>query len=65
MIEWASRWLVWIAIRLGITMACLFTIKNTLELEDFRIEWRSLLVITICLIISIRFWSANPDRKEK
>ena len=64
MIEWASRWFVWGIIRIIVTGACLFTIKNSLELEDFRIEWRSLLVITLCLIVSIRFWSSNPDQKK-
>jgi hypothetical protein len=65
MIAWASRWLIWIAIRLAVTGACIFTIQSVLASEGFRTETRSLLIIAGCMIIAIRVWSSNPDTKEK
>jgi hypothetical protein len=65
MIAWASRWLVWIFIRLLITGACIFTIQSALTSEGFRIETKSLLVIAACVILAIRFWSSNPNKEKE
>jgi hypothetical protein len=56
MIAWAMKHIGWFIIRLVVTLACMFTIKNAAHHEGYYIDYNVLLVCTVCLIIGVRFW---------
>lgn len=70
MISWALGWLWWFSWRLAITFACMYTIMNFVQQEGYRIEWTTMMVVTVCAIVGIRLWMPSstrllPDNKEK
>lgn len=64
MIQWALQNIVWFTIRLAVTAACLFTIKNVAHLNGYYISYEVLAVSAVCLIIGVRMWMPRCTEKE-
>jgi hypothetical protein len=56
MIAWMIQKAGWFAIRLVVTMACLYTIQQAVHTEGYYIEFKVLLICAVCAIIGMRFW---------
>jgi hypothetical protein len=56
MIGWMASWVWWISWRLAASLACLWTIQNVIHQEGYFIEYRTLLVAGICIIVGVRIW---------
>lgn len=65
MIRWALNHLLWFGIRIGVTLACILTVQHTITEEGYRVEFKNLLIATICLIIVTRFWLPKQTTKEE
>jgi uncharacterized membrane protein len=65
MIAWMARWVVWFAIRVVVTLACIYSIQNIIHQEGYRVEFTTLLLASICAIIAIRMWMPSSKESEK
>lgn len=65
MIELALRHIFWFGARIGVTLACILTVQHVITQEGYRVEFKSLFISTICLIIVTRFWSPKQPTKEE
>lgn len=63
MIRWVLQNIVWFIIRLVVTAACLFTVKNVAHTNGYYISYDVLVVNAVCIIVAIRMWM--PLCKEK
>lgn len=65
MLEWIIKWVVWLAIRATVTLACMITIQTVIHNEGYYIEFHVLLVCAVCLIVGVRMWmpSGKEDKK--
>ncbi len=46
----------WFGIRLLVTAACIFTIKNLAHMQGYHIEYNMLIVSALCLIVGLKVW---------
>lgn len=56
MLQWAIKHIGWLAIRITVTLAGVWTMQNLIHKEGYLIDFRILLVGAICLIVMVRFW---------
>ena len=54
------RWLIWFAIRIVFTIACMFTMQNIIGKLGYTIPSSTMIVSSVIIILAIRMWSSNP-----
>ena len=64
MIVWALKHIVWLVIRIVVTLVCMLTIKNVAHTQGYYISYEVLLVSAVCLIVGIRVWIPTCKDKE-
>jgi len=64
MIGWMAYWVWWFTWRAAISLACLYTIQNVIHQEGYYIEWKTLVVSGICVILGVRFWMPSPKKES-
>lgn len=64
MLNWIIANIVGFIWRIAVTLACILTIQNVSKISGYSIEFHTLLVAAICLIVNIKIWSP-PFRSNK
>lgn len=64
MLNWMMQWAVWILIRAVFTFCCIITLQNLILSSGYRIEFNTLLIAAICIIITIRMWAPTCAHKN-
>ena len=64
MFKWMTYWIWWFSWRTVITLACVFTIRNVIHMEQgILVRTGPLLIGTILVIVLIRMWSSTKETK--
>jgi hypothetical protein len=64
MLAWMMRWVIWIAIRVAVTLACILTIQNVIHAEGYRVEFFTLVISAVCVIVAVRMWMPSSNKSE-
>lgn len=56
MFSWALHKIGWFMLRVAVTLACMWTIKNVAHHEGYYIDYHVLVVSAVCLIVGVRMW---------
>lgn len=65
MIRYMGYWVWWVVWRSVVTLCCMFTIQHIIHEEDrVWIDYKPMLIGTICLVLVIRIWSMAGNPKE-
>jgi hypothetical protein len=59
MLKWIVANIVGFVWRAAITLACIFTLQNIIQHSGYRVEFHTLFVAAICLIICIKIWGPS------
>lgn len=65
MFRWALGHIVWLVIRVVVTLVCCLTIKSVVHTEGYYLDLKVLLVSAACLIVGVRFWMPRCDCNKK
>jgi hypothetical protein len=56
MIAWMAHRIMWFVVRAAVTLACDYTIWNLINSNGYRVEFKNLLLASVCAIVAIRIW---------
>lgn len=66
MIAWVAHRIVWFLVRTAVTLACVFTIHNLVNQYAFKIDFKDILLASVCAIVAVRMWSPSCScQKDK
>lgn len=46
----------WLTIRVLVTLACVWTIQNIIYRDGYHVEFKTLIVAAIVIIVGVRMW---------
>lgn len=65
MLSWMAYWIWWMAWRVAITLACVFTIQQVIHRQNLVwVETQPFLVGTALFVLLIRIWSQPRPTKD-
>lgn len=65
MFAWMMRWVIWFAIRIAVTLACIVTLQNVIHAEGYRVEFYTLVIAAVCVIVAVRMWVSSYPKKDQ
>ncbi len=64
MLAWMMRWVIWITIRVAVTLVCILTLQNVIHAEGYRVEFYTLVIAAVCVIVAVRMWMPSYPKQE-